>query len=170
MARASFVTRLAAGAATLAAVACNTAAGPDAGERVYVLRTVGGRSLPTVYAQNELVTIRVLADTIRLSDKGTGRWVRLQRTESAVTLPPGVLTRRYDSEFDYTLLTRSPAALDQPATTRISISLPCPPNASCVAPPHFVGNLTPSTLELDHALGARVPLRYERVAERLPVR
>src|SRR6266446_9167023 len=47
---------------------------------------------------------------------------------------------------------------------RIEIAFDCPPGADCVAPPHIVARPTPNGLEVQYALGARVPQIFARLA------
>ena len=46
----------------------------------------------------------------------------------------------------------------------IEIAFECPPGADCVAPPHIVAQPTPNGLDVQYALGARVPQILARLA------
>ncbi len=117
----------------------------------YVLRSAGGAAVPVVWISNESVTITVVADTMRLREGGQGRRVLVE--EYREETPPAPRMHREAGRFDYTR-----------RGDRIEISLPCADMASCVAPPHFVGRITPDGLVFEQALNYRVPLRYERVS------
>jgi hypothetical protein len=123
------------------------------GAGLYVLRSVAGYPPPVV--ANEVATLVVIADTIRLGSDGTG-------SESGVellvdnTLPEGGLKQGYEREFNY-----------RRTGHRIEVEFPCPPNALmlCIAPPHYVGTFTAGGLEFSFALYYRTPLVFERVGD-----
>jgi hypothetical protein len=140
-------------AATYAVASCRLVATGADGEEgdAYVLRTVAGEQVPAVAVSNGLVVVVKLADTIWLRADGTGREVKVERSRSDVSLPPGEITRRYEHSFHYRV-----------SDGGFEVEFPCPPNASCVAPPHYRGELTAGRLRLDHALYYRTPLEFER--------
>jgi hypothetical protein len=117
---------------------------------VYVLRSVAGAPLPAVWIRSESVTITVRADTIRLFSGGRGGRIVVAEYDEAVPSDPRVRRETADLEFART-------------GDRIELSFACPDLALCVAPPHFLGRVTPEGLVFDHALNYRTPLRYQRV-------
>ena len=117
---------------------------------VYVLRSVAGATLPAVWISNESVTVTVRADTIRLFSGGRGGRIVVAEYEEAVPSAPRV--RRETADLDFAR-----------RGDRIELAFVCPDLALCVAPPHFLGRVTPEGLVFDHALTYRTPLRYERV-------
>ncbi|MGH7631933.1 MAG: hypothetical protein ACREOF_21570 [Gemmatimonadales bacterium] len=116
----------------------------------YVLRSAGDALVPAVWISNESVTVTVVADTIRLREGGRGDRVLVEKYQEETPMAPR--TRREAGGFDYVR-----------RGDRIEITLPCADMASCVAPPHFVGRITPDGLVFERALNYRTPLRYERV-------
>ena len=118
----------------------------------FVLRTVDGVAVPAVVVSNSHVEAVKLADTIWLRANGTGREVTVERSSSDIALPPGEHTYRYEREFTYRV-----------SAGDLEVEFPCPANASCVAPPHYLGKLTADVLRLDYALYYKVPLVFERI-------
>jgi hypothetical protein len=127
--------------------------GTAAGGAVYVLRTVAGEALPAPLAHVPGMTLIAVADTIRLDNQGAGQQVVVHRAEGE-TAPPGSDFYRAEEPFTYEL-----------QGSRISISLECNDIIirSCIAPPHYVGTVTPASLVLESALNYLTPLRYERI-------
>lgn len=121
-------------------------------EAEYVLSTVDGEVLPAVIAENELAVVRVIADTIRLYGNGTGVRARVTETTSDVTLDVVEPRPRSPESFVYRI-----------TGDRFEADFPCPPEASCVAPPHLVGTLSDAGQVLTSAAAWRV-LVYLRVS------
>jgi|RhiMetdeSRZDD1v2_1073273.scaffolds.fasta_scaffold785135_2 hypothetical protein len=118
----------------------------------YVLQRVAGDPLPTLLFANEHITLRVLADTLRLTGDGSGVLARVAEAEHPNTsVPPD--TVHGESAFRFHL-----------ARGRIEVAFECPINANCAPPPHIVARRTPDGLLVEAALGARVPQVYARVA------
>jgi len=118
----------------------------------YVLRRVGPDALPTVLFSNDYVTSRVLADTLRLSANGSGTRASSQVVQERAT---GVIDT-VQSEAGFRFHVRDGG---------VEIAFDCPINGDCAAPPHFVGHAISGDLEIDYALGARVPLLYARIPD-----
>jgi hypothetical protein len=100
---------------------------------------------------SEDVTIRVLADTLRLGEGGVGTRIVLDHITTAGDPQPDNPIR---GEFDFRF---------KIVRGVIEISYDCPPNANCVPPPHLVGHFSGDGLTIHHALGERVPQVYSQV-------
>jgi len=113
----------------------------------YALQSVAGDSLPTVLYANGDVTVRVLAETLSFTPDGRGEAITV--SESQATTGP----QRSETAFGFRIV-----------EGRIEIAFDCPPGADCVAPPHIVAHHTPIGLEVQYALGGRVPQIFTRAA------
>ena len=131
----------------------NDSGGGDGTAGLYVLRTLAGDALPVV--GNQVATLVVLGDTIRLERNGTGLETGMELVIDA-TLPEGEAKRHYERPFNYRRI-----------GARIEVEFPCPIDALmiCATPPHYVGALTAEGLELSYALYYRTPLVFERIEE-----
>lgn len=119
---------------------------------VFILDLVGSDTLPAVYYSDETFRVRVLADTLRLFEDGSGLRTGLLDYE---VLPEGDGTRQEVAVAnDLTF---------QKVNGRVEIAFACADTASCVAPPHFIARLNEAGLRVDFALGGRVPLIYREV-------
>ena len=128
--------------------ACENSTAVPAGGSRYALRSIAGNPLPAAYAQNPSSTNRVFADTLLLREDGTGEW------KAVIEQSFGGPTFAGTAELTYT---------QRDAT--ISVSFVCDDMASCVAPPHFVGEVNADGLEFHLSRVSRAPLVYERVRE-----
>ena len=128
--------------------ACENSTAVDARGSRYALRSIAGNPLPAAYAPNPSVTSRVFADTLVLREDGTGEWKAV--IENSFGGPTFVGT----AELTYT---------QRDATIRISFV--CPDLASCIEPPHLVGEVTSDGLDIQMSRVSRAPLVYERVRE-----
>ena len=126
--------------------ACENSTAVPAGGSRYALRSIAGNALPAAYALNPAVTSRVFADTLVLREDGTGEW------KAVIENSFGGSTFTGSAELTYT---------QRDAT--ISISFVCPDLASCIAPPHLVGEVTSDGLDIQMSRVSRAPLVYERV-------
>ena len=118
---------------------------------VYVLRTVAGQALPAVIASHDFDHAVMLADTIFLHEDGTGGTSEIKRV---IEDPKdGEQTRTETVAFAY-----------QMTGSRLTVELPCPPLASCSAPPHYAGTVSPDALDLTIALNYRGPMHFAKVA------
>lgn len=132
-------------------LACDDSLGPGDIAGTYVLRSVAGDALPTVLITTELVKIRVLADTLRFKLEQRGSISTFRESEPVAGDGPSE-PFRWQSGFSYQII-----------DDRIEVAFDCPPNASCVEPPHLVLRDAPGGLRADFALGARVPLQYKLI-------
>ncbi len=123
---------------------------------LYVLSRVASDTLPALLFANSNVTVRVLADTLRLGPTGAGsESTREVVQQTSPTSAPDTVS------FDTGLSVR----LEQRAfAVQLEIAILCPPNSDCAPPPHMIGRLVPYGIEVDQASGLRVPLLYRRVA------
>ncbi|HJU65579.1 MAG TPA: hypothetical protein VJ596_07870 [Gemmatimonadaceae bacterium] len=134
-----------------ALLACSDGLTPALGER-YLLRTIAGEGLPAVIARTENFTVRVISGTLHLSPDGKGIVSTVREVEGPGESSP---TR-----------TRSTSAVSWVRTSdRIELIFTCPPNASCVAPPHLVGRVDGQRLVFEIAFNEPVPQVYERVSD-----
>ena len=123
----------------------------DGAPGIYVLRSIAGVPVPAVLVSHESYHAVMTADTIFLHADGTGATSSTKRVTEEV--PAGERTAREQTGFTYKL-----------TGSRLTAEIPCPPLASCLAPPHYTGTIGSAALELDFALNYRVPMRYAKVA------
>jgi hypothetical protein len=137
------------------ALACSGDLGPGTiSSDTLVLQEVDGDPLPTVLASNEDYEIHVLSDTLRLRADGTGT---ISGVLSAEPLRPGLPAQEPTwgtADIRYRRLLRG-----------MEIDYVCPPNASCVAPPHLIAVERGDRLEVAWApsLNGRSPMIYTAV-------
>lgn len=122
-------------------------------EGEYVLSTVAGEALPAIVVDNGFAVLRVIADTLRLYGDGTGVRITVVDITSEVTIDGTEPRHRWEEGFSYRV-----------TVGRFEAEFPCPPNASCIAPPHLVGTLGDAGPILTFAVGWRVPLAYSRIS------
>jgi len=133
-------------------LACGEPLSPRDVAGAYALQRVAGNSLPTIQYANGYVVVRVFAETLSFTPNGRGADIAVQQNE---TVTGGLVTGpdRIETAFGFRVV-----------QGRIEIAFDCPPGADCVAPPHIVAQPTPNGLEVDYALGARVPQIFARLA------
>lgn len=90
--------RLLALAVVIAGLGCDDPLGPEDVVGTYVLRTVREQPLPVIVMENENVTARLLADTIRLRRNGTGTEVAVYELTGTVTNPSNRIEREIEFE------------------------------------------------------------------------
>jgi len=139
------------GLSLVAALSCGEPTAPLDTGGTYALVRIAGEALPAPSFESEFVRVASVADTLRFYPDGTGSSAVVQRVE----LPPGGAPEemRFASPFHYRV-----------DGVRVEIDFDCPPNASCVAPPHMVGRLTSTGIRFDFVLQSRVPQDYASVA------
>ena len=148
----TLLARATAGLVAVLTCGCGDSLATDDVVGSYVLRRVGPDPLPTVLFSNDYVTSRVLSDTLQLTTNGRGTRASLQVVQQRAT---GVVdTVRSEAGFRF-----------QVSDGRVEIAFDCPINANCAPPPHLVGHPLSGDLEIDYALGARVPLLYARILD-----
>ena len=128
-------------------LSCGDPTGPLDRDGYYALVTVDGDPLPAQVFQNESVRVTSVSETLRFRPDGTGTRV----SEELVEQPAGATPEQmhFDTPFHYIV-----------ANGRVQIGFDCPPNASCVAPPHMIGRMTGAGISFDYVLGARTPQEY----------
>lgn len=126
-----------AAASAITASACDNPFSGDGFADTYALTPIGDAPLPLVLWADEYGTLYVQADTFRLRGNGTGEHVRVHWHQPAAG--PPVEPTRSEADFGYVVI-----------GDRIEISYPCPPNASCIAPPHAVGRLSDAGLVFEN--------------------
>ena len=112
---------------------------------LYVLESIAGQNLPALYEFEGGTSFRILSDTMALGASGRGErrsvYESYQGTKRAERIA-----------FDYTL-----------TGTQLAISVDCPDGAICVAPPHYTGTTTTTSLTITASKVARVPWVYRRL-------
>ena len=111
----------------------------------------GAYALPTLLYTNQYVTVRIFADTLRLTADGRGT-VNTVREREPLTGGPTTGPRHAQWALGFRVV-----------RGRIEMAFDCPINANCVPPPHIVAWITAEGLRVDSALGARVPRIYTRL-------
>ena len=122
---------------------CQPPSGIDARAEVYVLRSLAGQNLPAPLTSNPASSSRIIADTLAFSEGGVGE-------HRGAYEAPGTGLWTVRTPFTYVR-----------TGDRVEISLRCDDQASCVAPPHYVGRFTATELLIDQSNVFRVPLRFE---------
>jgi hypothetical protein len=115
------------------------------GRDFYALQSIAGVVLPAPYAPNASYNGLLVADSIAFHEDGTGyrHWVyREENSTDDVSLEDG---------FNWTRDGNS-----------IAITFLCPPAASCIAGPHFVGTIDEVSLTITDSKVTRQPLVYQR--------
>lgn len=132
---------------------CSDSSGPVPASETFVLRQVEQDPLPTVMAQNEFFVIRVLSDTIRLAQDGTGT---ISGVRESVPLQGG--TGDGPVHIETTLHYR--VLGDQ-----IQMDFDCPDLATCIAGPHLIANRSGTSLTATWGphMSGRSPLIYAEV-------
>jgi hypothetical protein len=133
-------------------LACAEPLSPNGVAGAYALQQVAGDALPTLLYTNEYVTVRILADTLRLTADGRGT-VNTVRESEPLTGGPTTGPHHAHWAFGFRVV-----------GDRIEIAFDCPINANCAPPPHIVARTTAEGLRVDSALGARVPQIYTRLS------
>lgn len=108
---------------------------------VYTLQSIAGVALPAPYAPNPSVPDVMVSSTLALNDDGTGTWQSVIDGDGDP----------YDQTSEFTW-TRT--------GNRVSITLRCPPTASCIAGPHLVGDLAGDALTVQSSPVIRTPLVF----------
>jgi hypothetical protein len=138
-----------------ATLACHDSLAPRDVAGTYVLQSVAMEPLPAEIYRNDYVTVRVMADTLRLRPDGTGTMsgshVAEPRQEGMAPAAPTwwsgqVRFRIVDDDVEVTMI--------------------CPPNANCAPGPHLTARRLDSGLRVHYAFGERVPRVYARVPNR----
>lgn len=123
---------------------------PDEVSGTYVLESVGGTPLPALVSDGEMFTVRMVADTFRLTRERTGARSYALRVRSNAVAGQPEEAASVQTGLAYQL-----------RGERIEFEFICPPNALCAPPPHWVGRVTATGLRLDGQTGTYV---YRRIA------
>jgi hypothetical protein len=134
-------------------LACNDSSGPVPATGTFVLRQVQQDLLPTVMAQSEFFVIRVLSDTIRLAEDGTGT-ISGVRESVPVQGGTGDGPVHIETPLHYHIL-----------GTQILMDFDCPDMATCIAGPHLIANRVGTNLTATWGpmMIGRSPLIYAEV-------
>jgi hypothetical protein len=118
----------------------------------WALESLDGAPIPAVSVANDWVTLLTRADTLRFSD---GRGVNIVYWDAAYTSAEVAdESGRTESAFSYRL-----------REGRVEISVACPPNALCVAPPHMYAVPVDALLRVELAGGGGPVRIYRRVGQ-----
>lgn len=132
------------------ALGCTDSQEPTRPSGAFALQRVGSDALPAVVFTSDDVSLRTIADTLRVDPGGTG--TRIIVGDYTPANGPRSEPTRSEGPFTYQIIDNT-----------ISIAFDCPPNANCVEPPHLIGRFSPLTLAITFALGQRVPQYYAQV-------
>jgi len=133
-------------------LACSESSGPVEEPSTFILRQVQQDPLPTVLAQTETFVIRVMSDTIRLAEDGTGSNGGV-RESVPLQGGSGEGPVHIANDLHYRL-----------TGNRIEIDFDCPPGADCIPPPHLIADRQGNQLVVTWGpyLSGRSPLIYEK--------
>ena len=134
----------------LSAQACSDALSPDDFAGTYQLERYEGLSLPAIQARSGATTFLIVSQQIVLRDNGKGMILTTSRTVNDGA-PPGPDVP-YSSEVGFVV-----------RHGRVEVTIVCPPNASCIAGPHYVGGRVAGGLALARPASSRPASIYKRV-------
>ena len=136
--------------ATVAALGCsNDPTGPDDFAGTYDLVRYEGSPIPVIQTQSSAGTVTIVAERILLGDDGKG--IKSTTVIEVNAQTPQGAPLAYASGFTYALVGSS-----------IAITFICPPNASCIAGPHLVGERAGSDLILARPASSKPASVYAR--------
>ncbi|HEX9565361.1 MAG TPA: hypothetical protein VF981_15375 [Gemmatimonadaceae bacterium] len=147
MSAASLLRSAASSLVALSLLACDSPTGnPQLPSDNYALRSIANVAVPAPWTPNPAIETRMLSASLRLWPDGTGTWHAVIESE------PMIATYQQDSDFTYV---RTGAGIE--------VSLGCPDNASCIAGPHLIGDVTASGIIFTTSLITRAPLVFDAV-------
>jgi hypothetical protein len=138
-----------------AALACQDSLAPTDVAGTYVLQSVATEPLPAEIYRNDYVTIRVIADTLRLRPDGTGTMSGVQVAEPRQEGMAPATPAWWTGQLRFRIVEGD-----------VEVTMICPPDANCVPGPHLTARRLDSGLRVDYALGGRVPRVYARIPKR----
>lgn len=131
----------------MAAAACSDSAGPVPLEGDhFVLTSIAGIGLPAPWAPNPVAQERMLAASLVLQDDGSGTW--MATVETSVSGP----TVTWNDDVTW-----------QRSGNHVEIDIECDDLGSCIAGPHFVGEITDDGFTVTTSSVTRPPLVFHRV-------
>jgi hypothetical protein len=145
-----FVRTVASVLAALAIQACSDGIGPDDFAGTYQLERFEGRTLPAVVTQSTFGTLFMISQRIVLGDNGKGVVVTTSRSVDDVT-PQGAD------------VTSSRVVGYVVRGSRVELTVVCPPDADCIAGPHYIGERVSGGLALGPPESSRPASIYKRV-------
>jgi hypothetical protein len=119
---------------------------------VYVLDRVGNQPLPAVVFENSAGSVRIIADTLRLTGDGRGSTTSIQVFERQGSGSTADAPTRYDGQLAYAL-----------SGSRIMMDFICGPNALCLAGPHLIARRGAPGLVVEWSITSDEPMYYRRV-------
>lgn len=140
----------------LGAASCDDPLAPAELAGTYELRSIAGEPLPTLLVDYPHYRLRVDQDELVLNADGTGRRITRGVSER-LDVEGGPEPVLWDTELRFRVD-------DQ----RIEIEEVCPPNASCLPPPHLIARAVRGGLRVEETYGDRNPLFYAPVFMQLP--
>ena len=145
-----FVRTAAHALAVLTIQACSDSLGPEDFAGTYQLERYEGRTLPAVVTQSTFGTLFMVSQRIVLGDNGRGVIMTTSRTEDPVT-PQGA-DISYSRQVGYVV-----------RGSRVELTIICPPEADCIAGPHYIGERVSSGLALGSPASSKPASIYKRV-------
>ena len=137
-----------------APLGCSDPIRPSDLEGIYVLERIGSDALPAVLQSDQYFRVYIVADTLRLNDDGSGRRTGLLEYEGLLGGDDSNGEVEVANEFTF-----------QVVRGRIEIAFACNDTRSCVAPPHYIARLKDGGLQVQYAVGGRVPLIYRNAGD-----
>ena len=128
--------------------ACDDPVGPRDVAGTYVLRSVRGDPIPTIFWESEQSQLHVLADTLRLAMNGTGTETWLLESTGLYASGPERIERPLRFEL---------------RDGRIEALYPCAPNENCAGVVTLSGKVTGAELRADVHPYAVGPLVFQRI-------
>jgi hypothetical protein len=127
--------------ASALALACTDTVAPVS-ER-YQLNEIAGQALPAPYAMNPAMSQRILAADLHLNPGGRGTWTW------TFELEPNGAHQTSSQGFNWTK-----------DGNEIEITFDCGDTASCIAGPHFVGEVSTGRIVVNESSVTRTPLVF----------
>ena len=134
----------------LSAQACSDALGPDDFAGTYQLERYEGMSLPAVQGRSGSRTFLIVSQRVVLGDNGKGVILTTARTADD-GVPPGP---DVSSSSEVGFVVRD---------GHVEVTIVCPPNAGCIAGPHFVGERVAGGLALAWPASSKPASIYKRI-------
>ena len=130
--------------------ACSDPLGPDDFAGTYQLERYEGMSLPAVQGRSGSRTFLIVSQHVVLGDNGRGVILTTSRTVEEGVLPgPDV---SMSSEVGFVV-----------RDGYVEVTIVCPPNASCIAGPHYVGGRVGGGLALAWPASSKPASIYKRI-------
>ena len=137
----------------LGASGCDDPLAPAEVAGTYALQSIAGEPLPALLIDYPHYRLRVDEDELRLNADGTGRRITAGVGER-LDVQDGPEPVVWDTDLRFRIVGQ-----------RIEIEEVCPPNATCLPPPHLIARPVPGGLRVEVTYGDRNPLSYASAPE-----